>query len=96
MISLAARMTRAAALDGAAMSPKVRVNSLHPGVIWTEMITEQFGDTQVLQEAFVAETPLRMIGLPQHMADAIHFLVSDQSSFMTGSELTVDGGRGAD
>ena len=89
-------MTRAAALDGATMTPKVRVNALHPGVIWTEMITEQFGDSQDLEDAFVAETPLRMIGLPMHMADAIAFLISDQSSFMTGAELTVDGGRGAD
>ena len=89
-------MSRAAALDGAAMSPKVRVNALHPGVIWTEMITEQFGDSQALSDAFAADTPLRMIGLPQHMAQAILFLVSDQSAFMTGAELTVDGGRGAD
>ena len=89
-------MTRAAALDGATMTPKVRVNALHPGVIWTEMITDQFGDSQELSDAFAADTPLRMIGLPGHMADAIRFLISDQSSFMTGAELTVDGGRGAD
>ncbi len=89
-------MTRAAALDGAAMDPKVRVNTLHPGVIWTEMITGQFGDSQALADAFAADTPLRMVGRPEHMADAITFLISDQSSFMTGAELTVDGGRGAD
>ena len=89
-------MTRAAALDGAAMDPKVRVNALHPGVIWTEMITSQFGDSQALADTFAADTPLRMVGLPEHMADAIAFLVSDESSFMTGAELTVDGGRGAD
>ena len=77
-------MTRAAALDGAAMDPKVRVNTLHPGVIWTEMITGQFGDSQALADAFAADTPLRMVGLPEHMADAIVFLVSDDSSFMTG------------
>jgi NAD(P)-dependent dehydrogenase (short-subunit alcohol dehydrogenase family) len=89
-------MTRAAALDGAAMDPKVRVNTLHPGVIWTEMITGQFGDSQGLADAFAADTPLRMVGLPEHMAEAIAFLASDDSSFMTGAELTVDGGRGAD
>lgn len=89
-------MSKAAALDGAKMDPKVRVNSLHPGVIWTEMITDQFGDSQELSDAFAADTPLRIIGLPEHMADAILYLVSDQSSFMTGAELTVDGGRGAD
>jgi NAD(P)-dependent dehydrogenase (short-subunit alcohol dehydrogenase family) len=89
-------MTRAAALDGAAMSPKVRVNTLHPGVIWTEMVTNQFGDSDALEAAFVADTPLRMVGRPEHMADAIAFLIGDESSFMTGAELTVDGGRGAD
>ena len=89
-------MTRAAALDGAAMSPKVRVNTLHPGVIWTEMITNQFGDDPALAAAFAADTPLRMVGLPEHMAEAILFLISDDSAFMTGAELTVDGGRGAD
>ena len=89
-------MTRAAALDGAAMDPKVRVNTLHPGVIWTEMITSQFGDSEALAATFAADTPLRMIGRPEHIADAIAFLISDESSFMTGAELTVDGGRGAD
>jgi NAD(P)-dependent dehydrogenase (short-subunit alcohol dehydrogenase family) len=89
-------MTRAAALDGAAMSPKVRVNALHPGVIWTEMITGQFGDDPALADAFAADTPLRMVGLPEHMAEAILYLISDDSAFMTGAELTVDGGRGAD
>lgn len=89
-------MTRAAALDGAALDPKVRVNTLHPGVIWTEMITDQFGDSQALADAFAADTPLRMVGRPEYMADAIAFLISDDSAFMTGAELTVDGGRGAD
>lgn len=89
-------MTLAAALDGAAMDPKVRVNALHPGVVWTEMITDQFGDSQALADAFAADTPLRMVGRPDHMADAIAFLIGDESAFMTGAELTVDGGRGAD
>ncbi|WP_304169445.1 SDR family NAD(P)-dependent oxidoreductase [Phenylobacterium aquaticum] len=88
--------TKTAALEGAAMSPKVRVNSLHPGVIWTPMITGQFGDSQELSDAFAADTPLKMIGLPEYMADAILYLLSDDASYVTGAELTVDGGRGAD
>ncbi len=78
------------------MEPKVRVNSVHPGVIWTPMITSEFGDDQALADAFAADTPLRIIGLPEYVADAILFLVSDESSYVTGAELTVDGGRGAD
>lgn len=88
--------TKSAALEGAAMTPKVRVNSLHPGVIWTPMITGQFGDSQELSDAFAADTPLKMIGLPEYMADAILYLLSDDAAYVTGAELTVDGGRGAD
>lgn len=89
-------MTKTAAIEGAAMDQKVRVNSLHPGVIWTPMITSSFGDDQALADAFAADTPLRMIGLPEYMADAITFLISDDSAYVTGAELTADGGRGAD
>jgi NAD(P)-dependent dehydrogenase (short-subunit alcohol dehydrogenase family) len=89
-------MTKSAAMEGAAQKPPVRVNSLHPGVIWTEMITGQFGDDKALSDAFAADTPLRMIGLPEYMADAILYLASDESTYVTGAELTVDGGRGAD
>ncbi|HVN02409.1 MAG TPA: glucose 1-dehydrogenase [Caulobacteraceae bacterium] len=89
-------LTKSAALEGAQRTPRVRVNSLHPGVIWTQMITGQFGDDPALSDAFAADTPLRMIGLPEHMAEAILYLISDESAFVTGAELTVDGGRGAD
>ncbi len=89
-------LTKTAALEGAAMRPPVRVNSLHPGVIWTPMITSQFGDDQALADAFAADTPLRIIGLPRYMADAIAFLLGPESAHVTGAELTVDGGRGAD
>ena len=89
-------LTKTAAVEGAAMKPPVRVNSLHPGVIWTPMITGQFGDDPALADAFAADTPLRMIGLPRYMADAILYLISDEAAFVTGAELTVDGGRGAD
>ncbi len=88
-------MTRAAALDGAAMDPKVRVNTLYPGVIWTEVVASHFGENDALAAAFAAETPLRMAGRPEHMAEAVAFLIGDESSFMTGAELTVDGGRAA-
>ncbi len=89
-------LTKTASVEGAAMRPRVRVNSLHPGVIWTPMITSQFGDDPALMEAFAADTPLKKIGLPRYMADAILYLLSDESDHVTGAELTVDGGRGAD
>ncbi|MBI1250892.1 MAG: glucose 1-dehydrogenase [Alphaproteobacteria bacterium] len=89
-------MTRAAAMEGAEMRPQVRVNTLHPGVIWTEMITGQFGDSKELADSFAADTPLRAVGQPEDMADAIIYLACDESSYVTGASLTVDGGRGAD
>lgn len=89
-------LTKSAAVEGAAMSPPVRVNSLHPGVIWTEMLTSQFGDSPELAAGFAADTPLRRVGQPEDVAEAILFLASDASSYMAGAELTVDGGRGAD
>jgi NAD(P)-dependent dehydrogenase (short-subunit alcohol dehydrogenase family) len=89
-------MTKSAANEGAGMVPPIRVNSLHPGVIWTEMITSQFGDDQALSDFFASETPLKIIGKPEYIADAILFLAGDESSYVTGASLTVDGGRGAD
>ena len=89
-------LTKTAALEGAAMSPPIRVNSIHPGVIWTPMITSQFGDDPAMADAFAADTPLRMIGRPSYVAEAILFLLSEESAHVTGAELTVDGGRGAD
>ncbi len=89
-------LTKSAAAEGAMLAPQVRVNSLHPGVIWTEMITSQFGDDKALSDHFASETPLKIIGLPEYMADAILFLASDDSSYVTGAALAVDGGRGAD
>jgi len=89
-------MTKSAALEGATLSPPIRVNSVHPGVIWTRMITDLTGDELDIKEKFIQGTPLRMIGLPGYIADAITFLASDEASYVTGAEFVVDGGRGAD
>jgi NAD(P)-dependent dehydrogenase (short-subunit alcohol dehydrogenase family) len=71
------------------------VNSLHPGVIWTKMLEDIFGDGPVRQ-ALIDETPIRLEGTPEHMADGILYLLSDAARHVTGIELTIDGGRGAD
>lgn len=64
----------------------VRVNSVHPGFI----------DTPILGEAdrgqLAGVTPMGRIGQPEEIANAVAFLASDLSSFMTGSEVVVDGG----
>jgi len=89
-------MTKSAALEGATFDPPIRVNSLHPGVIWTQMITNLTGDDADIKDKFIQGTPLRMIGIPSYIADAISFLASDEASYVTGAEFVVDGGRGAD
>ena len=89
-------LTKAAAVDGARLTPKIRVNSLHPGVTWTPMLTGVFGEDASGDALFGADTPLRRVGRPEEMAEAVVFLLSDDSAYMTGAELTVDGGRGAD
>ena len=86
--------TKAAALHGAAFG--VRVNSIHPGYIRTEMVEEYFvehGDDVEKAIAAVAKLhPLGRIGRPDDIAYGVLYLASDESSFMTGSELVIDGG----
>ncbi|MFD0554986.1 SDR family NAD(P)-dependent oxidoreductase [Streptomyces rectiviolaceus] len=69
----------------------VRVNSLHPGVIATPMIQEIL-DEQGDQQPDIQRTPMRRAGHADEIAPAILFLACDDSSFVTGSELVVDGG----
>ena len=67
----------------------IRVNSVHPGIIDTPMITAQ--DAEVTA-AVVDATPMRRLGTPRDIAYAVLYLASDESSFVTGAELVVDGG----
>jgi 3-oxoacyl-[acyl-carrier protein] reductase len=71
------------------LAPKVRVNNVAPGWIKTA-----WGDTAptAWQERVMRETPLRCWGLPEDIADACHFLVSDDARFLTGQVLRVNGG----
>ncbi|MGA5523112.1 SDR family NAD(P)-dependent oxidoreductase [Streptomyces pseudogriseolus] len=69
----------------------VRVNSIHPGVIATPMIQDLL-DEQGDQQPDVRRTPMRRAGRADEVATAILFLACDDSSFVTGSELVVDGG----
>ncbi|MHA6694531.1 SDR family NAD(P)-dependent oxidoreductase [Homoserinimonas sp. A520] len=64
----------------------VRANSVHPGYINTPIL----GDTD--REYLINTTPMGRLGEPEEVANVIAFLASDESSFMTGSEVVVDGG----
>jgi 3alpha(or 20beta)-hydroxysteroid dehydrogenase len=70
----------------------VRVNSLHPGQIDTDMNTRQREQTPELIEKLIRGIPLRRIGTPEEIAHAIVYLASDESVYATGSELVIDGG----
>jgi len=67
----------------------IRVNSLHPGIIDTPMIAAQ---DKAITDAIVAITPMKRLGRPEEIANGALFLASDESSYMTGAELVIDGG----
>ncbi|MFC7058017.1 SDR family oxidoreductase [Halovenus salina] len=71
----------------------VRVNAIHPGIIETSMVTE---DVPIIggesEEAFLQTVPMREFGQPEDIADAALYLASDQSGYVNGESLVVDGG----
>lgn len=73
----------------------VRVNSLHPGQIDTDMNMRQREKTPELIDKLIRGIPLQRIGTPQEVAHAIAYLASDESVYVTGSEMVVDGGTTA-
>jgi NAD(P)-dependent dehydrogenase (short-subunit alcohol dehydrogenase family) len=80
-------MSKSAAISYA--KDNVRVNSLHPGFIQTPLTDAQ--DPEI-NEFVVAQTPLGRAGTPEEIANGVVFLASDEASFVTGSELVIDGG----
>jgi NAD(P)-dependent dehydrogenase (short-subunit alcohol dehydrogenase family) len=86
-------LTKAAALEWAPLG--IRVNSVHPGFIDTPMVSgaiHRAENGNELREMIISRHALARLGEPREIADAVVFLASDESSFMTGSELVVDGG----
>jgi NAD(P)-dependent dehydrogenase (short-subunit alcohol dehydrogenase family) len=69
----------------------IRSNVVSPGLVVTPM-SQQFYDTPGVTERRTAVIPMRRIGAPQDMADAILFLASDRASYVNGDEIVVDGG----
>lgn len=82
--------TKAAALECAALGQRVRVNSVHPGFIETPLARAAL-DAGALARR-VAQIPMQRGGTAEEVAATILFLASEASSYMTGSELVVDGG----
>lgn len=83
-------LSRSLALDHAADG--IRVNSLSPGPVASDRIIARYGSLAKTDERFVAMIPMGRAGRPAEIARAALFLAADDSSFMTGADLLVDGG----
>jgi NAD(P)-dependent dehydrogenase (short-subunit alcohol dehydrogenase family) len=87
-------MSKTVALEGAPYN--VRCNSVHPGVIWTNMQAQAVGTRDPSQvPTNAARVPLGRIGTPDDIANCVLYLASDESSYVTGAEFTVDAGMTA-
>lgn len=88
-------LTKSAALHCAEAGHNIRVNSIHPGAIRTRMLErflDQQDDAEEARRDLVALHPLGRLGEPDDIAYGVVFLASDESSFITGTELVIDGG----
>ena len=75
---------------------KIRVNSVHPGFIWTPLV-EDLGErsdegVEKFRENLDSLHPIGHVGVPEDIAWGVVYLASDESKFVTGSELVIDGG----
>jgi 3(or 17)beta-hydroxysteroid dehydrogenase len=88
--------TKSVALYCAKAGLGIRVNSVHPGFIWTPMVEdflrEQGNDLEEGRQALGALHPVGHVGEPDDIAYGVLYLASDESKFMTGAELVIDGG----
>lgn len=83
-------LTKSVALEYARRG--IRVNAVCPGVILTPMVERLTGETGVSYEALVAQEPVGRLGEPREIGEAVVWLLSDLSSFVTGVAMPVDGG----
>ena len=83
--------TKSAAVEFA--RDNIRVNSIHPGAVWTSMSLYNSDRTR---ESKAKDVPMGRVGDPEEIAYPALFLASDESSYMTGSEVVIDGGATAE
>ncbi len=87
--------TKSVALYCAKEKLNIRVNSVHPGYIWTPLVdtlVSEDGEADAGRKALDALHPIGHVGEPNDIAYGILYLASDESKFVTGSELVIDGG----
>ncbi|MCS6947590.1 MAG: SDR family oxidoreductase [Steroidobacteraceae bacterium] len=97
------QLARAAALEGRRHGRRIRVNAIHPGVLFEEGDRPSPGAIALYGEAGAQEfvrrnietTPLGRLGHPRDIGNAVVFLASDAAANITGAEIVIDGGRSA-
>ncbi len=87
-------LTRTAALEGS--SQNIRVNTVLPGIIWSDGWQRLAGDKQTeTKESLNPTIPMGRVGEPRDVAEAITYLASDEARYITGIEMAIDGGKSA-
>ena len=88
-------LTKSVALHCARAGYGIRCNSIHPTFIETPMLDSMIRDSpdpEKARQTLVRQVPLRRIGKPEDVANMIVYLASDESTFVTGTEMVIDGG----
>ena len=83
-------LTRTAALEYATRG--IRVNAVCPGPIRTRMLEALMEENPRMEPAMIAAVPMRRLGKPEEIAEAVVWLCSDRASYVTGQGIVVDGG----
>jgi NAD(P)-dependent dehydrogenase (short-subunit alcohol dehydrogenase family) len=98
-ISSIAGLIASDTMPGYKMGWNIRCNSVHPTFVDTPILDGMVASTgrekSVIMEKLARQIPLKRVGEPREIADGVLFLASDESSFMTGAELKLDGGISA-
>jgi NAD(P)-dependent dehydrogenase (short-subunit alcohol dehydrogenase family) len=84
------QLARSIAVDHA--KDRIRVNTLSPGAVETRRLVLRYGDMEAVRRALVPLHPIGRLGQSAEIANGALFLASDESSFMTGADLVMDGG----
>ena len=90
-------LTKSVALHCARQGWDIRCNSVHPAFVRTPLLDDLIGDRNedVMLAKLAKQVPLGRLGVPEDVAQGVVYLASDESRFMTGSELKLDGGLSA-
>lgn len=83
------QLARIMALDHAAQN--IRVNTLSPGAVLTSRVVRSYGSAEAAERALIPKHPIGRLGTPEEIAAAALYLASDESAFMTGADLLIDG-----